>query len=68
MEAAEAGLTSPDKARDLLRIKQTAVTSLPLRRVGTPQDVANAIAFLSSDVSSFVTGQTLSVNGGRFMK
>ncbi len=36
----------------------------PLSRIGTPEDVANTIAFLASDASSFITGQTLSVDGG----
>ncbi len=39
----------------------------PLRRVGRPDDVAAAVVFLSSDVASFVTGQTLSVSGGYTM-
>jgi 3-oxoacyl-[acyl-carrier protein] reductase len=37
----------------------------PVRRVGQPADVANAIAFLVSDESSFITGQTIYVDGGR---
>lgn len=36
----------------------------PLNRVGTPEDVAEAIFFLASDKASFITGQTLSVDGG----
>ena len=36
----------------------------PLMRIGTPQDVANAVAFLASDKASFITGQILGVNGG----
>jgi 2-hydroxycyclohexanecarboxyl-CoA dehydrogenase len=39
----------------------------PLRRVGTPADIAPAVLFLASDVASFVTGQTLSVSGGYTM-
>jgi NAD(P)-dependent dehydrogenase (short-subunit alcohol dehydrogenase family) len=39
----------------------------PLGRMGVPQDVASLVAFLASDVSSYITGQTISVNGGRFM-
>jgi 2-hydroxycyclohexanecarboxyl-CoA dehydrogenase len=39
----------------------------PLRRVGTPADIAPAVLFLASDVASFVTGQTLSVSGGYSM-
>jgi 3-oxoacyl-[acyl-carrier protein] reductase len=38
----------------------------PMRRVGTADDVINAILFLASDASSFITGQTLSVDGGVF--
>jgi 3-oxoacyl-[acyl-carrier protein] reductase len=36
----------------------------PLGRIGTPEDVAKAIRFLLSDEASFITGQTLGVNGG----
>lgn len=38
----------------------------PMRRVGTPEDVINAILFLASEESSFITGQTLNVDGGVF--
>ena len=38
--------------------------SIPLRRTGTPQDMANMIVFLASDAASYVTGQTISVDGG----
>jgi len=36
----------------------------PLKRLGTPEDIANAVEFLVSDRASFITGQVLSVNGG----
>jgi 2-hydroxycyclohexanecarboxyl-CoA dehydrogenase len=39
----------------------------PLRRVGTPEDVAPAVVFLASDAAGFITGQTLSVSGGYTM-
>ncbi len=38
--------------------------AIPLKRGGTPQDIANACVFLASDMSSYITGQTLSVDGG----
>ncbi len=47
--------------------KQNAINQIPLGRVGTVDDVANAVAFLASDDASYVTGHVLSVNGGMFM-
>jgi 3-oxoacyl-[acyl-carrier protein] reductase len=40
------------------------VESIALRRLGTPQDIADAVAFLASDQAGFITGEILSVNGG----
>ncbi|MDQ3265846.1 MAG: 3-oxoacyl-ACP reductase FabG [Myxococcota bacterium] len=40
------------------------VSRTPLRRIGTPADIAGTVAFLASDDASFITGQVLSVNGG----
>jgi 3-oxoacyl-[acyl-carrier protein] reductase len=47
--------------------KQMAVKNIPLGRVGTPEDVASAVAFLASDQASYITGHVLSVNGGMLM-
>jgi len=38
--------------------------AIPLKRGGTPEDVANLCVFLASDMSSYITGQTLNVDGG----
>jgi 3-oxoacyl-[acyl-carrier protein] reductase len=47
---------------------QAKVTEgLPLRRMGTPEDVAQAALFLASDASAWITGHTLDVNGGKLM-
>ncbi len=40
------------------------MTKIPLKRTGKPQDIANACLFLASDLSSYITGQTLIVDGG----
>jgi 3-oxoacyl-[acyl-carrier protein] reductase len=45
--------------------RDAAAAETPVRRVGLPEDIATAIAFLASDEASFVTGQTLYVDGGR---
>jgi NAD(P)-dependent dehydrogenase (short-subunit alcohol dehydrogenase family) len=45
--------------------KAGLVASVPLRRVGEPAEIANAIVFLASDMSSFTTGQVLYVDGGK---
>jgi len=47
--------------------KQNAVKQIPLGRVGSPEDVAHAVAFLASEESSYITGHVLNVNGGLLM-
>ena len=44
--------------------KQQIIEETPMNRIGTPSDVANAVYFLSSDNATFITGQTLTVDGG----
>jgi len=44
--------------------REKVAKGIPLGRLGTPEDVANAVLFLASDRASFITGQTLSVDGG----
>jgi 3-oxoacyl-[acyl-carrier protein] reductase len=39
-------------------------TNVPMKRMGTPEDVAKLVAFLASDATSFITGQSFAVNGG----
>jgi 2-hydroxycyclohexanecarboxyl-CoA dehydrogenase len=48
-------------------VRTRAIEGAPMRRIGTPEDVAAACAFLVSDEASFFTGQVMSPNGGRYM-
>ena len=63
-------LTDADKQRtwDDCGAEQQALflTGIALGRLGTPQNIADAVVFFASDLSSFVTGQVLPVNGGSF--
>ena len=51
-----------DKLSD--KIKDEYINNIPLNRLGNPEDIANAVAFLASDMSSYITGQTIVVDGG----
>ena len=48
-------------------LKQKMLDQTPLKRMGTPDDIANAVKFLVSDEASFITGHVLDVNGGIYM-
>ena len=45
-------------------VKNEIAKNIPLKRMGTPQDVANVVKFLASEDSSYITGQVISVDGG----
>ncbi|HLG54503.1 MAG TPA: 3-oxoacyl-ACP reductase FabG [Vicinamibacterales bacterium] len=62
------GLIATDMTKSVADKAQAEWESLiPLRRMGTPQDVAAAVCFLASDEASYITGQVLAVNGGMYM-
>jgi NAD(P)-dependent dehydrogenase (short-subunit alcohol dehydrogenase family) len=42
--------------------------AIPMGRHGTPEEIANAVLWLSSDAASYVTGQSISVDGGFIMR
>lgn len=48
-------------------LRQSLIKAIPFRRLGQPDDLAQAVAFLASDQASYITGQTLSVSGGLTM-
>jgi acetoacetyl-CoA reductase len=48
-------------------LEKSVVSNIPVRRLGEPEEVARCVVFLVSDASSFITGATLTVNGGQYM-
>lgn len=49
------------------KVKEAMLANIPLGRVGTPEDVANAVLFLVSDQAAYITGQIINVDGGMVM-
>jgi 3-oxoacyl-[acyl-carrier protein] reductase len=48
-------------------IRDSILNQIPLARLGHPEEIANVVDFLSTDESAYITGQTISVNGGMYM-
>jgi 3-oxoacyl-[acyl-carrier protein] reductase len=76
LEVASRGITANVVAPGLIETEMTrALTNdardewaskIPLRRLGTPADIASAVCFLASDEASYITGQVLAINGGMY--
>ena len=54
-----------DKLNDVQKNK--ILDNIPMKKFGTPEDIANIALFLASDQSSYITGQTFHINGGMLM-
>jgi 3-oxoacyl-[acyl-carrier protein] reductase len=77
LEVASRGITANVVAPGLIETDMTQSIAekareqwearIPLRRLGTPDDVAAAVCFLASDEAAYITGQVLAVNGGMYM-
>ena len=62
------GFIDTDMTKDLPdKVKEEMLNRIPLKRFASPKEVANAVAFLLSDEASYITGETLKVNGGMYM-
>ncbi|WP_179402539.1 3-oxoacyl-ACP reductase FabG [Burkholderia guangdongensis] len=62
------GFIDTDMTKGLPEDQQTALkTQIPLGRLGSPEDIAHAVAFLASPQAGYITGTTLHVNGGMYM-
>jgi len=65
VNAVAPGLINTDMTAALSeKVKEVMLQQIPAGRMGTPEDVANAVAFLVSDQAAYITGQVLSVDGG----
>ena len=49
------------------KVREQILTAVPLKRMGEPEEIAKAVAFLAGEDASYITGQVLSVNGGLYM-
>jgi 3-oxoacyl-[acyl-carrier protein] reductase len=68
VNAVAPGMIDTDMTRALPQGAQESWTErIPLKRLGTSEDVAHAVAFLASDEASYITGHVLAVNGGMYM-
>ncbi len=67
VNAVAPGIIATDMTKDILAdegIKAGLLSKIPYNQIGQPKDIANAVAFLASDESEYITGHTLVVDGG----
>jgi 3-oxoacyl-[acyl-carrier protein] reductase len=67
VNAVAPGFTDTEASRTLANVEKYDTSRTPLRRLETPEDLVGITAFLASDESDFITGQTILVDGGRAM-
>jgi 3-oxoacyl-[acyl-carrier protein] reductase len=62
------GMIETDMTRAITETaREEWASRIPLKRLGTPDDIAAAVCFLASDEAAYITGQVLAVNGGMYM-
>lgn len=68
VNAVAPGAVDTDMTRELPEKVRTAMLdAIPMKRMGTPEDIANAVSFLAKEESSYITGQVLNVSGGMYI-
>lgn len=68
VNAVAPGFIDTDMTRELPEEQRKAlINQIPLNRLGTPEDIAQAVAFLAGPHAAYITGETLNVNGGMYM-
>jgi 3-oxoacyl-[acyl-carrier protein] reductase len=69
VNAVAPGFIGTDMTSVLTEAQQTQLkTTIPMQRIGTPEEIAAAVCFLASPGASYITGETLQVNGGMYMQ
>jgi len=68
VNAVAPGFIETDMTRTLPeKVREGFISNIPLGRMGTPEDIAEAVFFLATDASNYITGQVINVNGGLYM-
>jgi 3-oxoacyl-[acyl-carrier protein] reductase len=68
VNAVAPGFIDTDMTKELPEAQRAALLgSIPLGRLGQPQEIAAAVGFLASDAAGYITGETVHVNGGMYM-
>ena len=68
VNAVAPGFIETDMTRTLPeKVREGFISNIPLGRMGTPEEIAEAVLFLATDASNYITGQVINVNGGLYM-
>jgi 3-oxoacyl-[acyl-carrier protein] reductase len=68
VNAVAPGFIETDMTRTLPeKVREEFISNIPLGRMGTPEEIAEAVLFLASDASNYITGQVININGGLYM-
>lgn len=61
------GFIATDMTEDLLDKREGLINMIPMKKVGNPEDIANLALFLASDMSAYITGEVIKVDGGMYI-
>lgn len=68
VNAVAPGAVDTDMTRALPeKVREQMIASIPMKRMGAPEDIANAVSFLAKEESAYITGQVLNVSGGMYI-